>query len=290
MKLFKNIFFAGLVLSSSLMLTSCDEEILKEITQGNEDDENGKGLKEALKVGVDTAVSRLNVSDGYFKDAAVKLLLPPEMANALSTFKTKSVIIGGQSITGATIYNGVEIKDPIAGLITLFKSNGLKGKEDALILGINRAAEAATAKAKPIFVDAITSMSITDATKILFGADTAATSFLKGKTYNALVTAFDPKMEAALNSVQVSGKSVSTLYEEYVSSYNAILDKPVLTETIGSLMNINKVTNTDLSEYATQKGLDGLFLKVSDEEKNIRQNPLARVTELLSKIFGKLDK
>jgi len=78
-------------------------------------------------------------------------------------------------------------------------------------------------------------------------------------------------------------------YESYISDYNAILNTPAGLETIGSLMDINTVQADDLSAYSTDKGLTGLFLKVADEEKNIRTNPLHRVTEILETIFGQLD-
>lgn len=252
------------------------------------DAEIAAGLKEALRVGTDSASSRLSITDGYFKDEAVKLLLPDEVNNSLDAFKSKSInVFGIGNITGEKIYTtGI----PFLGI------DPLSSKEDDLILGINRAAESAASEAAPIFVDAITGITISDASNILFGGvDDAATTYLDGKTRTNLFDKYEPKIDAALNLIKVGDKSVVTTYENYVNDYNAILNQSVPTslsgsETIASLMNINPVGATDLSAYSTTKGLDGLFLKVADEEKNIRANPLHRVTDILSKIFGELDK
>lgn len=294
-KPFKYIGLSLIIGISSLSLTSCDEttkEILNEVVSGNEDEENGNGLKEALRVGVDTAVSRLNVTDGYFRDAAIKLLLPQAINDKVTTLRSKQVnILGNISLSGEDLYNGVTIKDPLFGT-TLLQVNGLKSKEDDLILGLNRAAEDAAGKAKPIFVSAITGMTLTDVSNILFGgSDTAATSFLKTNTYSNLETEFQPKIDSSLQAVKVGGKSVAQLYEDYATEYNNIVTKsiPGVTGNVGSLLGISSVQEPNLASYSTKKGLDGLFLKVSDEEKNIRQNPLARVTDLLSKVFGQLD-
>ena len=170
----------------------------------------------------------------------------------------------------------------------------LKDKEDELILGINRAAEAAANSAGPIFKDAIVQMSFDDAKGILNGADTSATSYLRGATYNSLFNEYEPVISNALNSVKIGGVSVATAYENYIADYNNIVNKKVdptgfiSDATLGSLGNLNTVQVTDLSAYSTNKGLNGLFLKVSDEEKNIRENPFAYISDILQKVFGSL--
>jgi hypothetical protein len=282
---------SSLILGIASLLTmsvSCEEALDQIKTTDNGDSKTADGLKEALRVGTDSAVSRLNITDGYFKDVAVKILLPEQVQNTLATFKAKSFSYLGQTITGETLYNtGI----PALGI------NPLKSKEDDLILGINRAAEDAAIEAKPIFVDAITAMTIVDAKNILFGGiDTAATHYLKENTYSGLFTKFEPKIDAALNRVQgFGGKSVAASYESFIAEYNGILNKSVPTgltssSTIAQLMGINTIAVTDLSEYSTNKALKGLFLKVADQEAEIRDNPLARVTDLLKDVFGQLDK
>lgn len=254
-------------------------------TDPSDDDSNvADGLKEALRVGTDTAVSVLNVENGYFADQAVKILLPDDIQKAIGDFKSASMSLGFITVSGEDVYNGYT--NSALGI----DIPGLKSKEDDLILGINRAAETAAKDAKPIFVDAITGMTISDANDILFGDDTAATHYLRSNTYSSLFDSFEPKIDEALNTVKVGDESVAQLYEDYVKDYNDVLNTSVSGfGTVGSLLGVNAVSEPDLSEFATNEGLDGLFLKVSEEEKNIRENPLARVTELLQSVFAALD-
>ncbi len=279
--------FYCMAIAALPFLSACETDVLDPGNDGPSDDSIAEGLKEALKVGTDTAVSKLAITDGYFKDILVKILLPDEMENAISTFKSKQIDILGVSVTGEDIYTAGY---PALGI------NALQSKEDDLIEGINRAAEAAANDVKPIFVDAITSMSIADARDILFGEDDAATEYLKATTGSALFDEYEPKIDAALNSVMIGDQAVATLYEDFVAEYNSILSTKVdptglisPDATIGSLASVNTVAATDLSEHATNKGLDGLYLKVSEEEKNIREDPLARVKDILVEIFSLLD-
>ena len=271
---------------AALSMWSCDEvsKVLEE--DGLSDATIADGLKEALKVGTDTATSILSVSDGYFKDQAVKILLPESIELAIANLKSKSLSLGSiagvslGSVTGAQLYEGY----PSLGIPSL------KAKEDDLILGLNRAAESAAKSAGPIFWGAITDMSILDAKSILFGEDTAATHFLKEKTYSNLFTKFEPKMDSVLAIVKVNDKSVVSMYEDYVSTYNTVLNTAVGGKTVASQTGLSTLAATDVSEYTTNKGLTGLFLKVSEEEKDIRLDPFARVNDLLVQVFGELDK
>ncbi len=263
-------------LSSLFVFASC--EVIDETDIDT--DNTAEGLKEALKVGTDTAVSQLNVIDGYFGDALLKILLPSEVDDAISSFRTKSFNVGFSVVTGEEIYTSGNATLGIA---------SLKEKEDDLILGINRAAEAAAEQASPIFVSAITAMTISDANDILFGSDSAATEYLENNTRTELFMQYEPKLDSALNVITVGGKSVTTLYEEYVQAYNDVLNTSLIITTVGDAINLSPIESTDLSDHATNKALDGLFTKVAEEEQNIRQNPLARVTDLLSDVFGRLD-
>ena len=272
-----------LVTTALFFITGC-EEVDNIITSGSlSDTQIIEGLKEALKVGTDSATSKLAVTDGYLKDAAVKLLLPDEISNSIADFKAQKISVPflGE-FTGEQIYT-----TGIPGLVEPMKS-----VEDDLILGINRAAESAANDAGPIFLDAIVDITIADGNNILFGGiDTAATAYLDGKTRSNLFTEYEPQIDKALNSVQVGGTSVVGLYENYVSKYNGILNTSLLGgATIGGTMGVKAIAADDLSAYATDKGLTGLFKKVADEERLIRLNPLNRVTDILSSVFGELDK
>jgi len=280
-----------LVVTVIFTFSSCDkvDDIL--VNAGLSESEIIEGLKDALKIGTDTATGKLSATDGYLKDAAVKLLLPTEISNSLTSFKATSIdlsLLGLGNITGETIYSqGL----PLLGI------EPMSSLEDDLVLGINRAAEAAAKDAGRIFLDAIVEITIADGNNILFGGiDTAATAYLDGKTRLNLFEKYEPKIDAALNTIQVGNTSVVGVYEDYIAKYNGILNTktsaliPINSPTIGELMGIKAVAATDLSAYSTDKGLTGLFKKVADEERMIRLNPLNRVTDILSKVFGELDK
>src|SRR5947208_137317 len=139
---------------------------------------------------------------------------------------------------------------------------------DELVLGMNRAAEHAAPAAKQIFWDAIGDMTIDDARHILDGADTAATDYFKGKTTAHLTTAFKPIVDKSMSQVGVTRQ-----YDELLGRARLI---PFL-----------DVERFDLDNYVVGKALDGLFHVVGDEEKKIRTNPAARVTDLLREVFGR---
>lgn len=191
------------------------------------------GLKEALSIGAKNASGRLSITDGFFKNAVIKILLPKEAQQVESTLRA----VGMGSIV------------------------------DKAILSMNRAAEDAAKQAAPIFVNAITSITITDGLNILKGGNNAATNYLKGKTTGALTAAFSPVIQKSLNKV-----GAPELWKTVFSTYNKI--------------SRNKV-NPDLTGYVTERALSGLFVTIGDEEAKIRNNPAAQVTSLLQKVFGK---
>jgi hypothetical protein len=139
---------------------------------------------------------------------------------------------------------------------------------DEFVLSMNRAAERAAPAAKQIFWDAIGEMTIGDAQKILKGPETAATDYFKTKTTDKLTAAFKPVVDKAMNEVGVTRQ-----YKELVGRYEAI---PFV-----------KKETFDIDGYVVTKSLDGLFYMVGEEEKKIRKDPAARVTDLLKEVFGK---
>lgn len=144
---------------------------------------------------------------------------------------------------------------------------GMSTEVDKFVLALNRAAEDAATEAKPIFISAIKQMTIQDAWSILRGEDDAATQYLNRTTSTHLNEKFKPVIQKALNKT-----NATTLYTNLVSTYNKI---PLVQKM-----------NPALDDYATQKAIAGLFVVVAQEEKNIRQDPAARSTELLQKVFG----
>lgn len=145
---------------------------------------------------------------------------------------------------------------------------GLAGPLDDLQLRMNRAAEDAVPAGKRIVIDAVQSITIEDAMGILRGGDTAATAFLRGRTEDQLRQTFTPFVEDALTS---SG------------AYRA-LDSVTSSQPLLAVVATDY--KSDLTTHAVQFGLDGLFTYLAAEEKKIRENPVARTTELLRRVFG----
>jgi hypothetical protein len=145
---------------------------------------------------------------------------------------------------------------------------GFGPKIDDFVLSMNRSAEAAAPAARQIFADAIMAMSFEDARKILSGGDTAATDYFKGKTSGQLTAAFRPYVEKTMGE-----NGVTQQYKALTDQYQSI--------------PFAKSQNLDISDYVVGKALDGLFHELADQERQIRQNPAARTTELLKQVFGK---
>lgn len=246
---------------SLMYLSSCNLEDIVPSTDGNlTNDDIVAGLKKALEVGTDTSVSILTAQDGYFKDELVKVLLP------------------------------AEAKPILDGVNDLKKYVDLQPLIDDVVLSMNRSAEKAAVKAKPIFTDAILNMTVTDGVEILYGEDNAATTYLSTNTYTGLKDAFSPDIKAVLDEPIIGSNSTESLYTSLVSKYNTGVQAYNTANILGILGEDKKeITGSSLTDHVTTKALDGLFLKVEAEEKDIRKDPLARVTDLLTKVFGKLD-
>ncbi len=192
-----------------------------------------KGLKEALVVGIGNGSARASLPDGYLKNELIRIAVPPEARKVEETLRKM----------------------------------GMGDQVDRFVLSLNRAAEDAAKKSKPIFVKAITSMTITDALGLLNGADTSATAYLRKTTNAQLFNTFYPVVDSTLNL-----NNATKYYGEMVNAYNQL---PMV-----------KKVNPDLKKYATQKAIDGLFTLIADEEKKIRKDPAARVNDILKKVFG----
>jgi nicotinamidase-related amidase len=147
---------------------------------------------------------------------------------------------------------------------------GLDGQVDKIVTTLNRAAEDAAKAAAPIFIEAIKNMTVQDGFAILRGGEGAATNFLRKNTTNELIVVFAPKVQNSIEEVKL------TQYWEPVSTrYNQ-----AMTFTGGEKVD------TDLNKYVTERAIDGLFTMVEKEENKIRKDPAARVTDLLSRVFG----
>lgn len=193
------------------------------------------GLKEALSLGVNEGVKKLGVTDGFLKNEAVKILMPEKLRK----------------------------------IDTTLRSIGLGSLADQGVKLLNRAAEDAVTEAAPIFTNAITSMTITDAKNILLGSDNAATNYLQGKTQSQLFTAFQPKVKASLGRV-----GADKVWSNLISKYNTFTGQSV---------------TTDLNAYVTTETINGVFKMVAEKESGIRNTPAMRTTSILKKVFGAQD-
>lgn len=225
--------FAALALT--ITLASCD--VLSKIPTGGggvTETEAADGIKEALSQGLVKAVLQLNREDGFFKDALYKILMPPDAKKIENTLRDL----------------------------------GMGKMVDKAILQINRAAEDAAGYAKPIFVDAIKSMTLSDAIGLVRNGDTSATHFFRVKTTDKLIAAFLPVIRTSLDRVEAT-----KYYSDVINTYN-------------NFPTTIKKINPDLPSFVTTKATDALFDLVAKEEQNIRQNIAARTTDLLRKVFG----
>jgi hypothetical protein len=150
---------------------------------------------------------------------------------------------------------------------------GLGGQVEKFEMTLNRAAEEAAKQAAPIFVNAIKGMSVADGFAILKGGNEAATTYLKEKTTAQLRAHFGPKVATAIETVELT-----KFWAPLISKYNTV-----------TLFSGGDQINPDLQDYITQKAIDGLFVHVAQEELKIRENPQARVTDLLQKVFGSVE-
>lgn len=193
----------------------------------------GNGLKEALEVGVGDAVETLSAKDGYLA-SAYKIELPSEAAKVVGKLKMVP---------------------------------GFDNVEQDLITKMNEAAEIAAKKATPIFVDAIKSMSFTDAKNILVGEDDAATMYLQKSSKEKLYAAFMPVIQAALDEV-----NARDLWTKATKAYNSI--------------PLTKDVNTELDDHVNNKALEGLFALIAVKEEGIRNDHSLRSSDLLKRVFA----
>jgi hypothetical protein len=191
------------------------------------------GLKEALKVGTGSVVSQLGAKDGFNANPDIRIPLPQTLEKVRSTLA------------------------PF----------GMAGMLDDLELRLNRAAETATPKAKQMFLDAISKMTLDDARAIYEGNDDAATQYFKGKMTAPLTTEFKPVVDESLSEV-----GAIKAYDSALGEYSKL---PFMPDA-----------KANLSEYVIERGLDGMFLYLAREEAAIRANPAKRTTELLQRVFG----
>ncbi|MGD9833613.1 MAG: DUF4197 domain-containing protein [Piscinibacter sp.] len=193
------------------------------------------GVRAALEKGAVAAVGLLGRTDGFLGNPKVRIPLPGFLEDAAK----------------------------------LLKATGQGRRVDELITAMNRAAEAAVPEAKPLLINAVKSMSVEDARKVITGGDNSVTQFFAGKTREPLAGKFLPIVTRATEKVSLAAK------------YNAVAGK-----AMG--LGLVKKEEANVQQYVTGKALDGLFLMIGEEERKIRQNPAAAGSAILKKVFGSL--
>lgn len=196
--------------------------------------DNVAGLKEALARGAEYAVSELGKTNGFLGNARVKIPLPESLQSAEKAMR----------------------------------AFGMKKQAEELVETMNRAAEAAVVEARPILVNAVKSMSVSDASGIVTGGDDAATQYFKRTTSGELGKKFLPIVKQATARLDLAGT-----YNRYAgdAAKFGLVDKK----------------DADLDAYVTRKAMDGLFLMIAEQEKAIRKDPIGTGSSLLQKVFGK---
>ena len=231
----------GVLTLGMLTGSTCDPQVMEDVLNtviGTTitDQEAANGLKEALVQGATNGSDVLSVVNGYLGNPQVKIPFPPEAQKIESTLRNL----------------------------------GLNKMCDDVVNSVNHAAENAAIEAKAVLTNSIRQMTIADAMNILFGANDAATEYLKKTTTAELTTKVTPIIQSSLNKVG------STKYwSDAINYYNKI---PLVEDM-----------NPDLTGYVTQKALDGLFLMIEQEELKIRQDPGARVADIVQKVFAYYD-
>lgn len=204
------------------------------------------GLKEALGKGVEQAVANLGKTDGFLKDANVRIPMPENLQKVEKTLRMLR-------------------QDKLA---------------DEFVTTMNRAAEQAVPEAAAVLGDSVKQMSIADAKSILTGTNNAATEYFRRTSETNLHARFLPIVKGATEKAGVT------------SAYKRMTDKA--SSGFGGFVGLGGSVlgkeAPDLDDYVTRKTLDGLFVKIAEQEKQIRENPVARTTDLLQKVFGAVAK
>lgn len=235
--MFRKFIFVILIFN----LTACAElqQVVSQLPQGGVGIDNADiaaGLRQALNFGIEKQVTKLTQTDGFYTNSLVKIVLPEEL---------QRVDKGLRDI-------------------------GLGSLADEGIKALNRAAEDAVKEATPIFIDAVKSITFSDAKNILLGSNDAATQYLNGKTNSVLYAKFNPVIKNSFSKV-----GANQIWSNLITRYN-------------NIPFISKV-NPDLTDYVTNEALKGVYTMIAVEEQEIRTKTASRTTDLLRRVFALQD-
>ncbi len=250
--------FALLTLFTSLHI-GCEKVDLKSL-QGLSNSDIVAGLREALDTAALSSSKTGSAVNGFLKNELIRLALPKELRPVLTVMKNVKRV----PFLGEGLYSSISTK------------------VDDFTTSLNRAAEAASGKAFPVFKTAITDMSISDGLGILQGGDTAATHYLREKTTAGLMKAFQPECTKMIEQVEVT-----KYYKDLAEVYNRAMPlvKPFLTSR-ATVADLPDKLEVDLPTYVTDRTIHGMFILMRGEEKKIRDNPLGYASDIIKKVFG----
>jgi hypothetical protein len=271
----KSTIVASLILTSSMSfafdLGALTKGVLDTVTNGTQSATTQKntsntansnietstvtsGLKEALKVGVNYAVTQLGTNGGYLNNSLVKIPLP----------------------------------DNLAKMETLIRSAGGDKMADDLINSMNKAATQAAPKTASIFVDAIDKMSLQDAQNILAGDKDAATNYFKANTSSSLKSMITPIIQGAMKDNQVASyyDMANNFYKNNAKGLVENSSVMGLAKSFGVDSYLPGSSDKSLDEFVTDKAMSGLFTMIAQKEAEIRTNPIAQTTSILKQVFG----
>jgi len=223
-----------------------------------------------------SGIGQAGFLDDLFKNIGGVSKQAPSNSEIISGLKEALTVGTGNAVKTVSQINGylgneaikILIPEKIQKVADVLGKVGFQGQVDDFVSSMNTAAEKAAVKATPHFVDAIKAMTFDDAREILNGSDSAATDYFRAKTSDKLYEEFKPAISSAMNQVGVTAN-----YKNMMDSYTSL---PFM-----------KTVAVDLDDYVTNNALDGLFYTIAEEEKKIRTDPAARVTDLLKKVFSK---
>lgn len=266
-------FLVVLILLFSSLFFSCDSilDMLGLSSNGSTlftNTEAVEAMKSALNIGAKSSSEELSKEDAYYK-TALKIFLPDEVNSALAAVdKLKDLKVLDFDIGSAV--------------------SDLSGKlVENVVLSVNRSAEHAAQDVVPIFSKAITGMTVQDGIKIVTGEDDAATEYLKENTYSELMKLYQPMMDEVLKKDLIGEVSANEAWNNLTEQFNNIVtNKGVKVAAALANKTLPPPINTNLSEYVTGKALDGLFVKVAEEEGKIRENPFGYASNIVQKVFG----
>ena len=264
----KKIFYS--IFISMLFLTNLNAWVFKDFFAGTLDftknvvsnsnlsnDEIGIGLKDALNIGIKSAIDTLGKKDGFLKNKSVAIPLPENLL--------------------------------------LIKSGLQKiGKEkylNELIIAMNRSAEKAVPKTVEIFLNSISKMEFKDVQKILFGADNEATKYFKKTTKNDLIKTLTPIIKESIAETEVVSyyNGIKSIYDSSKESLGISKVTNIISEFSSFIPKSLNFTDVDIEEFVVSKTMDGVFFMIEQKEKELREKPAMRTTKALQKVFSELD-